>query len=126
LYFQGVKGKGKAILTQALTGPDAFRRLRLPEFLDSQHMKVAGLFYALAVSSSASIPNHGWLRSLLTVVLLKLFIHVPKTSELMKIYSFSGVSILRIVSNHVMTIQFLYWTYMKVTCSSVVTARIME
>jgi len=32
--------KGKAIPVQAWTFPEGFRRLGLPEFLDSQHMKV--------------------------------------------------------------------------------------
>ena len=35
-----LKGKGKAFPLQAVTGP---RRLRLLEFLDNQHMKVARL-----------------------------------------------------------------------------------
>jgi hypothetical protein len=36
-------GKGKAILLQAWTGPEGSMRLRLPEFLDSWHMKVVRL-----------------------------------------------------------------------------------
>jgi hypothetical protein len=36
-------GKGKAIPAQAWTGPEGCRRLRLPEFLDSRHMKVIRL-----------------------------------------------------------------------------------
>jgi hypothetical protein len=31
-YLKGLKGKGKAIPLQAWTGPEASRRLRLPEF----------------------------------------------------------------------------------------------
>jgi len=34
------KGKGNAFPLQAWTGPYDSRRLRLPEFLDSRHMKV--------------------------------------------------------------------------------------
>jgi hypothetical protein len=34
---------GKAIPLQAWTGPDGSRRLRLPDFKDSQHMKVVRL-----------------------------------------------------------------------------------
>jgi hypothetical protein len=37
------KGKGNIIPLQALTGPWCFKRLRLPEFLDNRHMKVAKL-----------------------------------------------------------------------------------
>jgi hypothetical protein len=37
------KGKGKAIPLQALTGPEGSRRLRLPDFKDNRHMKVARL-----------------------------------------------------------------------------------
>ena len=37
------KGKGKAIPVLAWTGPEGSRRLRLPEFLDSWHLKVAGV-----------------------------------------------------------------------------------
>jgi len=33
--------KGKAAPIQAFTGPEGFRRLRVPEFLDSRHMKVS-------------------------------------------------------------------------------------
>jgi hypothetical protein len=33
------KAKGKGVPLQAWTGPQGSRRLRLPEFLDSQHMK---------------------------------------------------------------------------------------
>jgi hypothetical protein len=36
------KGKGKEIPIQDLTGPEGSRRLRLPEFLDNRHVKVAG------------------------------------------------------------------------------------
>jgi hypothetical protein len=32
IYLINVKGKGKAIPLQALTGPDGSRRLRLPDF----------------------------------------------------------------------------------------------
>jgi hypothetical protein len=35
--------KGKAIPLQACTGPEASRKLRLPEFLDSWRMKVVRL-----------------------------------------------------------------------------------
>jgi len=38
-----MKGKGKAIPIQAWTGSEGFRSLRLPEFLESRHMKVARL-----------------------------------------------------------------------------------
>jgi hypothetical protein len=38
-----VKDTGKAIPLQAWTGPEGSRRSRLPEFLDSRHMKVVGL-----------------------------------------------------------------------------------
>jgi hypothetical protein len=38
-----VKGKGKAFPLQAWTGPWGSRRLRLPEFVDNQHMKVVRL-----------------------------------------------------------------------------------
>jgi len=41
-FFIG-KGKGKAIPLQAWTGPEGSRSLRLPEFLDSRHMKVVRL-----------------------------------------------------------------------------------
>jgi hypothetical protein len=37
------KGKGKSIPLQSWTGPEGSRRLRLPEFLDNQHMKVVRL-----------------------------------------------------------------------------------
>jgi hypothetical protein len=37
------KAKGKAIPLQAWTGLSGSRRLRLPEFLDNQHMKVGRL-----------------------------------------------------------------------------------
>jgi len=44
IYFPPfLRGKGKAIPLQAWTGPECFRRLRLPEFLDNRHMKVAKL-----------------------------------------------------------------------------------
>ena len=33
--------KGEAIPIQAWTGPEGSRRLRLPEFLDSQQMRIA-------------------------------------------------------------------------------------
>jgi len=32
LHIISIKGKGKAIPLQALTGPEGFRRLRLPDF----------------------------------------------------------------------------------------------
>ena len=35
--------KGKAIPVQACAGPEGSRKLRLPELLDSRHVKVAGL-----------------------------------------------------------------------------------
>ena len=39
-----MEGTGKAIpLQQAWTGPQGCRRLRIPEFIDSWHMKVARL-----------------------------------------------------------------------------------
>ena len=34
-----IKGKGKAVPLQALTGPWGFRRLGLPEFLDNRHLE---------------------------------------------------------------------------------------
>jgi hypothetical protein len=37
------KGKGKTFHMQAWTGPEDSRRLRLSEFLDTRHMKVARL-----------------------------------------------------------------------------------
>jgi len=37
------KGEGKAIPILAWTGPEVSRRLRLPEVLDSGHLKVARL-----------------------------------------------------------------------------------
>ena len=39
----GSKGKGKAVYIQAWTGPQGLRKLRLPQFLDSVHMKVVRL-----------------------------------------------------------------------------------
>jgi hypothetical protein len=41
--FLMVKVKGKVNLVQAWNGPSGSRRLKLPEFLDNQHMKVARL-----------------------------------------------------------------------------------
>ena len=38
-----VKVKGKAIPLQAWTGPEGSRRLRLPNFKGSRHMKVVSL-----------------------------------------------------------------------------------
>jgi hypothetical protein len=38
-----VKGKGRGAPLQAWTGPWDYRRLRLPEFLNSRHSKVVGL-----------------------------------------------------------------------------------
>jgi len=38
-----ITGKGNAFPLQAWTGPYDCRRLRLPEFLDSRHMKVERL-----------------------------------------------------------------------------------
>jgi hypothetical protein len=35
--------KGKAVPVQAWTGPEGSRRLRLPEFINNQHMKVVRL-----------------------------------------------------------------------------------
>jgi hypothetical protein len=37
------KGKGKAITVQSGRGPEGSRRLQLPDFLDSWHMKVVRL-----------------------------------------------------------------------------------
>ena len=39
--FAAFKAKGKAIPLQACRGPQGSRRLRLPEFLDNRHMKLA-------------------------------------------------------------------------------------
>jgi hypothetical protein len=38
-----IDGKGKTFPLQAWTGPECFRRLRLPEFLEYSHMKEAKL-----------------------------------------------------------------------------------
>jgi len=40
-YYSDCTDKGKAIPVQASTGPEGFRRLRLPVFLDDRNMKVA-------------------------------------------------------------------------------------
>jgi hypothetical protein len=41
--LQQVKGKGKAVQLQALTGPEVSRRLRFPDVKGNRHMKVARL-----------------------------------------------------------------------------------
>jgi len=43
IHYSKGKGKGKAIPIMAWTGPEGVRRLRLPEVLDSGHLKVARL-----------------------------------------------------------------------------------
>jgi len=45
------KGKGKATPILAWTGPEGSRRLRLPEGLDSGHLKVARLLVLTAFTS---------------------------------------------------------------------------
>lgn len=39
--------KGKAIVIQVWTGPYGSRRMKIPEFLDSHHMKVLSPTYQL-------------------------------------------------------------------------------